>query len=330
MRIRLAALILTTTVPLFFGLASSGARAQAPSPPWPARPVSVIVPYVAGGGVDPVARLVSQKLAERWGQPVLVDNRAGGSGTIGANAVAKAAPDGHTILMSATAEVAINQFFMKKMAYDPERDLTPVTLLVRLPFALVAAPSKPYADMAGLIAYARQHPGAVSYGSSGPGTPQHLAGVMLEQLAGVSLLHVPFKGVAQAMTDILSGQVDVGFAGLPTALQQIQAGKLRALGVSSRAPAAAAPQVPAIAQTPGLEKFELIQWFGVFVPAKTPEPVVRKIQQDIAEVLALPEVRDTLMKQGAEPGGLPTAEFAAFVQAERIKFRTVVQAARIE
>jgi tripartite-type tricarboxylate transporter receptor subunit TctC len=329
MRIRLAALILTMTQ-FLFGLASSTARAQAPSPAWPARPISVIVPYVAGGGVDPVARLVSQKLAERWGQPVLVDNRAGGSGTIGANAVAKAPPDGHTILMSATAEVVINQFFMKRMAYDPERDLKPVTLLVRLPFALVASPSKPYADMAGLIAYARQHPGAVSYGSSGPGTPQHLAGVLLEQLAGVSLLHVPFKGVAQAMTDILSGQVDMGFAGLPTALQQIQAGRLRALGVSSREPAAAAPQVPAIARTPGLEKFELIQWFGVFVPARTPEPVVQKIQHDIAEVLALPEVRDTLIRQGAEPSGMPTAEFAAFVQAERIKFRTIVQAARIE
>lgn len=297
---------------------------------WPTKAVTVIVPYVAGGGVDPVARLVSQKLAERWMQPVLVENRAGASGTIGANAVAKAPPDGHTLLMSATAEVAINQHFMKKMAYDPEQDLLPVTLLVKLPFALVASPSKPYADMAGLIAHARQHPGAVSYGSSGPGTPQHLAGVLVEQLAGVSLLHVPFKGVAQAMTDILGGQVDIGFVGLPTALQQMQAGKLRALGVSSRTPAAAAPQVPAIAQTPGMEKFELIQWFGVFVPARTPEAVVRRVQRDIAEVLALPEVRDTLLKQGAEPGGLPTAEFATFVGAEREKFRRIVQSARIE
>ena len=327
MSIRLAALILSAAS--LVGL-TTFARAQTAPAPWPSRPVSVIVPYVAGGGVDPVARLVSQKLAERWGQPVLVDNRAGGSGTIGASAVAKATPDGHTILMSATAEVASNQFFMKKMAYDPERDLKAVTLLVKLPFALVASPSKPYADMAGLVAYARQHPGAVSYASSGPGTPQHLAGVLVEQLAGVTLLHVPFKGVAQAMTDILSGQVDIGFAGLPTALQQIQAGKVRALGVSSRTPAAAAPQVPAIAQTSGLEKFELIQWFGVFVPAKTPEAVVQKIQRDVAEVLALPEVRDILLKQGAEPSGMPTAEFETFLHAERNKFRRIVQAAHIE
>ncbi len=306
------------------------AVSSAPAQTWPGKPVTVVVPYVAGGGVDPVARLVSQKLAERWKQPVVVENRAGGSGTIGANTVAKATPDGTTVLMSATAEVVINQHFMKKMPYDPEADLKPVTLLVKLPFALVTAPHKPYADLPGLLAYARQHPGTVSYASSGPGTPQHLAGVLVEQLAGVSLLHVPFKGVAQAMTDLLSGQVDIGFAGLPTALQQIQAGKLRGLGVSSAAPAPAAPQVPALAQTPGLEKFELIQWFGVFVPAKTPEPVVRQIRDDIAEVLAMPEVRDTLVKQGAEPSGMRTAEFASFVQSEREKFRQIVKAARIE
>jgi tripartite-type tricarboxylate transporter receptor subunit TctC len=312
-------------------LAISGATIlPAAAQTWPMKPVTVIVPYVAGGGVDPVARLVAQKLSERWKQPVVVENRAGGSGTIGANAVAKAPADGTTILMSATAEVVINQHFMKKMSYDPEQDLQPVTLLVKLPFALVTAPSKPYKNMVELVTYARQHPGTVSYASSGPGTPQHLAGVLVEQLAGVSLLHVPFKGVAQAMTDLLSGQVDVGFAGLPTALQQIQAGKLRGLGVSSTAPAAAAPEVPAIAHTPGLEKFELIQWFGVFVPSKTPEAVVRQVRDAVADVLALPEVRETLLKQGAEPSGMPTSEFETFVTAEREKFRKIVRAARIE
>ena len=310
----------------FATLAGTPAAAQS----WPGKPVKVIVPYVAGAGVDPVARLVSQKLAERWKQPVLVDNRAGGSGTIGANAVAKAGPDGTTILMSATAEVVINQHFMKKMPYDPEKDLRPVTLLVTLPFALVTAPGKPYADMAGLLAYARQHPGTVSYASSGAGTPQHLAGVLVEQLAGVSLLHVPFKGVAPAVTDILSSQVDVGFVGLPTALQQVQAGKLRALGVSSNTPAEAAPQIPPIARTPGLEKFELIQWFGVFVPARTPDAVVQQIQHDVAEVLALPEVHDTLKKQGADPSGMPTAEFERFVQAQRQAFGKIVAGAKIE
>ena len=292
--------------------------------------MTVIVPYVAGGGVDPVARLVSLKLAERWNQPVVVENRAGASGTIGANAVANAPADGNTILMSATAEVVINQHFMKKMAYDPEKDLRPVTLLVKLPFALVTNPSKPYNDMASFLSYVRQNPGKVSYASSGSGTPQHLAGVLVEQLANVSMLHVPFKGVAQAMTDILSGQVDVGFAGLPTALQQVKAGKVRALGVSSRSPAPAAPQIPPLAKTSVLEKFELIQWFGVFVPSKTPDSVVSKIQNDISEVLALPEVRDTLLKQGAEPSGMSTPDFENFVKDEREKFRKIVQTAKIE
>ena len=244
--------------------------------------------------------------------------------------MAKAAPDGTTILMSATAEVAINQYFMKKMLYDADRDLKPVTLLVKLPFALIAAPSKPYHDMAGLIAYARQHPGTVSYASSGPGTPQHLAGVLVEQLAGIQMLHIPFKGVAEAMNDILGGQVDIGFAGLPTALKQIEAGKVQALGVSSKTAATAAPQIAPIANTPGLEKFELIQWFGVFVPARTPDAIVARIQHDIADVLTLPDVRDTLLKQGAEPSGMPTAEFAAFVKTEREKFRKIVVAAKIE
>lgn len=296
---------------------------------WPQKGVNLIVPYLAGGGVDPVARMIGQKLTEKWKQPVIVENRAGASGTIGAAAVAKAAPDGNTILMSATAEVVINQHFMSKMLYQPERDLKPVTLTVKLPFVLVAEPSKPFSDMASLIAYARKNPGKVSYASSGAGTPQHLAGVLLEELAGVQLLHVPFKGVAQAMTDIMSGQVDIGFVGLPTGLQQIQAGKLRAFGVSSLTSSPAAPQIPAIAKTPGLEKFELIQWFGVFVPAKTPDTTIAKIQHDIAEVLAMPDVRNNLLKQGAEPSGMSVAEFTAFTRSESEKFARIVKSANI-
>ena len=297
---------------------------------WPEKPVTFIVPYVAGAGVDPVARLITRKLADQWKQPLIVDNRPGASGTIGAAVVARAAPDGLTLLMSATAEVVIDEHFMARMPYNPSTDLKPVTLIVRLPFALVTAPSKPYQDMAGLIAYAKKHPGQVSYGSSGPGTPQHLAGVLLEQLAGIQLLHVPFKGVAQAMTDIMGGNVDIGFAGLPTALQQVLAGKVRALGVSSKKAADAAPQIPPIANTPGLEAFELLQWFGLFAPAKTPDTIIAKIQHDVAETLALPDIRDTLTKQGADPSGMPTPEFVSFVKSERERFKAIVKAAKIE
>lgn len=312
------------------GLVASAALPALAQGSWPARPVTIIVPYPAGAGVDPVARLVAQKLAERWKQPVLVDNRAGASGTIGANAVAKAAPDGHTILMSATAEVVINQHFMKGMAYNPETDLRPVTLAVQLPFALVAHPARPYTDIAGLLLYARQNPGKVSYASSGAGTPQHLAGVMLEQLAGVSLLHVPFKGVALAMNDIVAGQVDIGFAGLPTALAQVQGAKVRALGLSSKTASPAAPQIAPLGQHPDLAGFDLMQWFGVFLPGKTSDAITQQVQRDIADVLALPDVRDTLQKQGAEPSGMPTAAFETFVRQQRELFRKVVQAARIE
>lgn len=296
---------------------------------WPARPVKIVVPYPAGGGVDPVARLVGQKLSERWKQTVIVDNKAGASGSIGAAYVANAAPDGLTIMMSATAEVVINQFIMEKMAYNPETDLVPVTLAVRLPFILVTHPSAPYSTVGELVDYARKNPEKVTYASSGPGTPQHLAAVLLEQLSGTKLVHVPYKGIAPSIADLLAGHVSVGFAGLPTGLPHVQKGALKALAVSSKAASPAAPSVPPVAATPGLEKFELNQWFGIFVPKGTPPAVVDRIQRDIAEVLRLPDVKDTLEKQGAQPSGMPTAEFAAFVKAERLKFQGIVKAANI-
>ena len=303
---------------------------QADAQEWPAKPVKLVVPYPAGGGVDPVARLLGQKLAERWKQPVIVDNKPGASGTIGANYVARSAPDGLTIMISATAEVVINQFIMPSMPYNPETDLVPVTLAVRLPFVLVANPSRPYSTAAELVAYARKNPDKVTYASSGAGTPQHLAGVLFEQLSGVHMTHVPYKGVAPAVSDLLAGHVDIGFAGLPTALPYVQAGTLKALGISAKTPSTAAPKIPALASTPALANFELNQWFGVFVPAKTPDALVQKIQKDIAAVLQIAEVRNLLEKQGAEPSGMPTAEFAAFVRSERKKFASIVKAGNIK
>ena len=296
---------------------------------WPDKPIKLIVPYPAGGGVDPVARLLGQKLAERWKVPVLVENKPGASGSIGAGFVVQSPADGNTILMSATAEVVINQFIMKKMAYNPETDLRPVTQAIRLPFILVTHPSRPYGTMTELVAYARQNPGKVTYASSGNGTPQHLAGALLEQLAGIKMTHVPYKGVAPAVSDLLAGHVDIGFAGLPTGLPHVTAGKLKALGVSSRTSSPAAPQVPPVAAAPGLEKFELIQWFGVFVPRGTPDPVVVRLQKDMADVLKMPDVKDALEKQGAQPSGIPTAEFEALVKSERLKFASIVKSANI-
>ena len=297
---------------------------------WPDKSVKVIVPYAPGGGVDPVARLVSQKLADIWKQSVVVENKAGGSGTIGANFVAHAPSDGLTILMSATAEVVINQHFMQKMSYNPDIDLKPVTLLVKLPFVLVTNPSKPYSTAAELIAYAKKNPNTVTYASSGPGTPQHLAAVMLEDQAGVKLVHVPYKGVAPSVSDLLAGHVDIGFAGLPTALPHIQSGALKALGLSSKATSSAAPNIPPLARTPGLQNFDLTQWFGVYVPSGTPNTIALKIQKDIVDVLRMPEVKDTLEKQGAQPGNMTMAEFQSFSNSESKKFGAIVKTAKIE
>ena len=297
---------------------------------WPDKPVKVIVPYAPGGGVDPVARLVSQKLADIWKQSVVVENKAGGSGTIGANFVAHAPSDGLTILMSATAEVVINQHFMQKMSYNPDIDLKPVTLLVKLPFVLVTNPSKPYSTSAELIAYAKKNPNTVTYASSGPGTPQHLAAVMLEDQAGIKLVHVPYKGVAPSVSDLLAGHVDIGFAGLPTALPHIQSGALKALGLSSKATSSAAPNIPPLARTPGLQNFDLTQWFGVYVPSGTPNAIALKIQKDIVDVLRMPEVKDTLEKQGAQPGNMSMAEFQSFSNSESKKFGAIVKTAKIE
>lgn len=310
-------------------LAFSGCAA-AQSPAWPDKPVTLVVPYPAGAGVDPVARLVGKHLSELWGQPVVVSNKAGGSGSIGAAFVARSAPDGLTIMMSATAEVVINQFIMTTMQYDPEKDLRPVTLAVRLPFVLVANPKQPYTTAAELVAFARQNPDKVTYASSGQGTPQHLAAVLFEQLAGVRMTHVPYKGVAPSITALIAGEVDVGFAGLPAALPHVRAGNLRALGLSSLGESPAAPEIPPLGHTPGLAGFDLTQWFGIFVPAATPEPIVKKLQLDVAQVLSIPELRKALEDQGAAPSGMPTAEFEAFVRSEREKFGRIAKGLSIQ
>lgn len=296
---------------------------------WPSQSVTIVVPYTAGGGTDSVARLLAEKLTERWQQTVVVSNRDGASGTIGAAHVARSKPDGHTIMLSATAEVVISQHIMSKMPYDPEKDLQPVTLAVKLPFLLVSHPSRPYKTTSELIAYAKANPGTVSYGSSGTGTPQHLAGALLEQLSGTSLLHVPYKGVAPSIAALLADQIDIGFIGLPIGYSHMQAGKLRPLAVSSPQRSPAVPEVPTVGESPEAATFDLTQWFGIFVPAGTPDEIVKKIQEDIAASLQLPDLKATLEKQGAEPSGMPTAEFEEFVKAEREKFGRIVKAANL-
>jgi tripartite-type tricarboxylate transporter receptor subunit TctC len=232
--------------------------------------------------------------------------------------------------MSATAEVVINQHVMQKMSYNPDTDLKPVTLLVKLPFVLVTNPSKPYNNTSELIAYAKSKPDTITYASSGPGTPQHLAAVMLEDQANIKLVHIPYKGVAPSVSDLLAGHVDIGFAGLPTALPHIRSGALKALGLSSKSPSPAAPNVPPLAKTAQLENFDLTQWFGVYVPSGTPNLIAQKIQEDITTVLKMPEVKESLEKQGAQPGNINMAEFQAFSKSESKKFGNIVKSAKID
>ncbi|MGB3291330.1 MAG: tripartite tricarboxylate transporter substrate binding protein [Burkholderiaceae bacterium] len=311
------------------GLLAAGCMAAAQAAQWPDKSVTIVVPYSAGGGTDSVARLLSEKLTERWGQTVVVTNKDGASGTIGAAYVARSKPDGYTIMLSATAEVVISQHMMDKMPYNPETDLKPVTLAVKLPFLLVANPNKPYKTTEELVAYAAKHPETVTYASSGSGTPQHLAAALLEQLSGTKMIHVPYKGVAPSISALLADQIDIGFVGLPIGLAHVKAGKLRPLAISSKTASATVPDVPPVAKTKGLEAFDLTQWFGIFVPGGTPDDIVQKIQQDIAAVLKQPDLRATLEGQGAEPSGMPTAEFVEFVKAERKKFGAIVKAAKL-
>jgi tripartite-type tricarboxylate transporter receptor subunit TctC len=311
------------------GLLIAGSMAGAQAAQWPDKPVTIVVPYSAGGGTDSVARLLAEKLTQRWDQTVVVTNKDGASGTIGAAYVARAKPDGHTIMLSATAEVVISQHMMDKMPYNPDTDLKPVTLAVKLPFLLVSNPSKPYKTTEELVAYAAKNPETVTYASSGSGTPQHLAAALLEQLSGTKMMHIPYKGVAPSISALLADQIDIGFVGLPIGLTHVKAGKLRPIAISSTTASSTVPDVPPVSKTKGLEAFDLTQWFGIFVPGGTPDDIVQKIQQDIAAVLQLPDLRATLEGQGAEPSGMPTAEFVKFVKAEREKFGRIVKASNL-
>ncbi len=292
--------------------------------PWPARPITMVNPYAAGAGVDPVARLVAQRLGERLGQPVVVENRTGAAGMIGAASVAKARPDGYTIMMSAAGDIAINQHLYKSMAYDAERDLAPITLAVRLPFLLAVHPTVPAKSVKDLIALAKGRPDQVTYGSGGSGSLQHLAGALLAASAGVKMTHVPYKAVAPALADLLGGQISLVFAGVPAALPHVRTGKLRALGVTSARRLDQVAEIPTISEQ-GFPAFEIMQWFGVFAPAKTPPEIVERLHKEIAAVLAEPAVVETLRTQGAEPVASTPTDFARFIRAEIARFGKLVK-----
>jgi tripartite-type tricarboxylate transporter receptor subunit TctC len=300
-------------------LSLSGALAQAQS--WPTRPLTLVVPYPPGGSADILARVVGEKLGERLGQPVVVENKPGAGTAIGAKFVAGAAPDGHTLLMGTVSSQAINPA-MAKVGYDPLKDFVAVSPVAAIPFVLVANPALPASSLADLVAMAKANPGKIAYASAGAGTSNHLAGELLASAAQVNLLHVPYKGSAPALNDVLAGHVPIMFDLLATALPNVQAGKLKALAVTSRERTPLLPNVPT-ARESGLHDFEVTAWFGIFAPSGTPTAVVTRLNTELTALLQSPEVRKRLLDLGAAPETSSQEAYARFVRSESGKWTTV-------
>ena len=294
---------------------------------YPAKAVRLIVPFAAGGSTDIIGRVIAQKLNEMWGQPVLVDNRAGGSTVIGTEIVAKAPPDGHTLLVT-PAPFTIVPSLMQKLPYDPHKDFEPITLINTTPLVVVVHPGVPAKSIKELVALAKAKPGALNYGSSGSGGSNHLAGELFNAMAGVKMVHVPYKGNAPALTDLVGGHVDVVFNGLTSALPLIKSGKLRALGVTSLNRSAALPGSPTLDES-GLKGFQAVAWNGLTAPARTPKAVIDKINADVMKVIRSPELVEKLKAEGSDPVGSSVEQYARFLREEIAKWNKVIKFANI-
>jgi tripartite-type tricarboxylate transporter receptor subunit TctC len=310
------------------GVLATAAPALAQKTDWPTKPVRFIVPFPPGGPVDTTARGFTQKLSESWGQQAIVENRAGAGGIVGAEAAAKSAPDGYTFFVGSIHH-SVLPGLNPKLPYNVEKDLVPVTFAAQFPIILVAHPSVPAKTVQELIAYAKQNPGKLAYGSAGNGGGTHLAGELFKTLAGVDLLHVPFKGSAPAMTDLLGGQVQLMFSDAPTALPHIKSGRVRALGVGSPKRSALVPDVPTIAES-GVKGYDAYSWAGVFAPAGTPKEILVKVNGDIVKALSDPEVKKRLLEAGAEAAPGTPEQFGAFLKGEIAKWGKVVKDANIK
>jgi tripartite-type tricarboxylate transporter receptor subunit TctC len=291
---------------------------------YPAKPMRIVVPFPAGGIADVYARLIGARVGETWGQPVVVENRTGAGGNIGADAVAKSAPDGYTLVMSALGPHAVNVSLFAKMPYDPVRDFSPIVLVLEAEGLLVLHPSVPAATVADLIAHARANPGKLTYASAGMGTASHLAGVLFTSMAKVDMTHVPYKGNVPAITDLLAGQTSLLFATMPTVLPHAKAGKLRALATIGSSRSAAAPDLPTIAES--LPGFEVVNWIGLFAPAGTPPDIVRRWNGEVMRIMQSPDIQARLPVEGARFSQNTPEQFAAFVKSEIAKWAPVVKA----
>lgn len=294
---------------------------------YPAKPIRLISPFAPGGGASIVARLLGQELLEAWGQPVIVDNRGGAGGAIGTEMGARAPADGYTLVMATASTIVINPL-MAKAPFDPVRDFTPVAHTTTVPLVLVVHPSVPAKTVKELIAYAKTPSARLNFASSGESTISHLAGELFKLTTGTSMAHVPYKGGGQAIVDLMAGHVQTGFVNVLEALPQVNAGRLRALAVSTPVRSAVMPAIPTVAES-GAAGFEVIQWSGVMGPAGLPPDIVAKLNTEIMKILARPQMRERLLGGGADPGSGPPAQFGAFIRTEIAKWARIIQSAKL-
>ncbi len=291
---------------------------------YPSKPIRLVVPFPPGGSLDVVARAIGQKLTEAWGQPVVIDNRPGAGGNIGADLVAKSAPDGYTILEGALSTHAVNVSLYGKMPYDPIKDFAPITLVATTPNVLVVNPTLPVNSVPELVAYAKAHPGTLSFGSGSNGSAGHLAGELFKTEARVDMVHIPYKGGAPALQALLAGDTQLMFDNLANSTPQLKAGRLKALAVTTARRSALAPELPTLAET-GLPGFDIYTWWGFMAPAGTPKEIIAKWNAEVTRILATPEMKAFFAQQGAEPAPTTPEQFAALIRSEIPKYAKIVK-----
>ena len=294
-------------------------------PAWPSKPVRLVVPFPPGGGTDTMGRLFAAKLSEIWGQPVVVDNRSGANGNIGSDAVARSAPDGHTLVLSGVGTHMINASLYKKPLYDPVRDFSHIALIATGPNLLIMSPSAPFNSVDELVRYARANPGKLSYTSGGNGSSGHLAMEMLKSRAGIFIVHVPHRGGGPAISDVMAGQIPMMFTNLEVVLENVKAGKLKGIAVSSPERSRAAPDIPAVAEA-GFPGFAAVSWYGVSGPPGMAPALVQKIHVDVRTVMSQPDVRSRFAAQGFDMGDFSPAQFSSWVQAGVVQWAQAVKA----
>ncbi len=306
----------------------AGSATIAAAQQYPDRPIRLIAPFAAGGPSDIMARLVSQKLNESLGQPVVVDNRGGAGGSVGCEIAAKAAPDGYTLLLGSSGNLSVNPSLYAKLPYDPVRDFQPVTQLSAGPQMLVVHPSVAAKSVQELIALAKAKPGQLNFASGGTGTGNHLASELFKVTAGIDIVHVPYKGTGQALSDLIGGQVQMMMSSMLPAMPQVKAGKLRGLAVTSAKRTPVMPELPTIAES-GMPGFETTSWHGILLPARAPKPIAARLHDELVKMLAQPDVRDRLAGQGIDAIGNTPQEFAAYIRSETVKYAKVIKQAGI-